>query len=109
MKTFNDYLEMDGSIAFNVAIYNSVATIESHSAYTEICGSFYEAVYAWADHNIYSIDEEKTNKNTWFRVFFGQGEKEQIFYIPNWVLEVQPKNWAHAKNLFCKYLTAYNK
>lgn len=102
MKSFNDFLEMDGSIAFNLAIYNRFNQI-GDSVYSEICGGFIEGVYQWSTHNIYIIDECKNSKYTGWTIHFSNGASRKV-YIENWVLNTIPKDWKHAKNLFNKYL-----
>ena len=54
-KDFNYYLQLDGGIIFNVAIYNRFSSI-GDSCYADICGGFIEGVYQWADHNIKPTD-----------------------------------------------------
>jgi hypothetical protein len=102
MKSFNEFLEMDGSIAFNLAIYNRFNQI-GDSIYSEICGGFIDGVYQWATHNIDIVDECKNSKYTGWTIYFSNGECRKV-YIENWVLNVNPKDWKHAKNLFNKYL-----
>lgn len=102
MKNFNQFLEMDGSIAFNLAIYNRFNNI-GDGVYSEICGGFIDGVYQWATHNIDIVDECKNQKYTGWKIVFSNGELRKV-YIENWVLEIQPKDWKHAKNLFNKYL-----
>jgi hypothetical protein len=46
--TMNDYLEMDGNIGFNLAIFNRFSSI-GDSCYSSICGGFVEGVYQWAN------------------------------------------------------------
>jgi hypothetical protein len=110
-KTMSDYLEMDGGIIFNIALYNRFSSI-GDSCYSEICGSYIEGVYQWADHNIYSVDEVSNHKyHGWIVNFGSYGTIERKVYIPNWVMEIKPKNFKHAKALFNKYLLqvpAYN-
>ena len=108
-KTMNDYLEMDGGIAFDIAIFNRFSSI-GDSCYAGICGGFIEGVSQWAQHNIYSVDETANSKYTGWTIHFNSGATRRV-YIENWVMEIAPKNWAHAKNMFKKYLkedTKYN-
>ena len=102
MKSFNDYLEMDGNIAFNLAIYNRFSQI-GDEVYSEICGGFIEGVYQWADHNIENVDECVNAKYTGWKIVFSNGALRKV-YIENKILAIQPKDWKHAKNLFNKYL-----
>lgn len=102
MNTFNDFLEMDGSIAFNLAIYNRFNNI-GDNVYSEICGGFIDGVYQWSTHNIDIIDECKNSKYTGWTIHFSNGVSRKV-YIENWVLNTIPKDWKHAKNLFNKYL-----
>jgi hypothetical protein len=101
-KTFKDYLEMDGGLAFNLAIYNRFSTI-SDSVYSEICGSFIEGVYQWVDHNIEYVMDSENQKYSGYTITFASGIIRRV-YIENWVLNIQPKDWKHAKALFNKYL-----
>ena len=102
MKSMQDYLEQDGNIGFNIAIYNRFSTI-GDSSYAGICGGFIEGVYQWADHNINDISEVANLKYTGWVIRFNS-ESEGRVYIPNWVMDVKPRDWKHAKNLFNKYL-----
>jgi hypothetical protein len=100
--TFEDYLDMDGAIAFNVAIYNRFGSI-GDSCYASICGGFIEGVYQWVSHNISYVDNCANAKYTGYTINFNDGKRRRV-YIENWVLNIQPKDWKHAKALFNKYL-----
>ena len=102
MKKFNEYLDMDGGIAFNLAVYNRFSSI-GDSAYTEICGGYIEGVYQWADHNIYNVDEVENGKYIGWNITFENGATRRI-YIEKWVMNIMPENWKHAKCLFNKFL-----
>jgi hypothetical protein len=104
-KSMSDYLEMDGHIAFNLAIYNRFSSI-GDSVYSEICGGFIEGVYQWATHNIYDVMECENHKYTGWEITFGTSHfyTKRRVYIPNWVMNIEPKDWRHAKALFNKYL-----
>jgi hypothetical protein len=106
-KTMNDYLEMDGDIAFKIGIYNKLSNF-SDSAYASICGGFVEGVYQWATHNIRYIDEVANKKYTGWEIHFNDDTIRKV-YIENWVMESKPKDWKHAKNLFNKYLKVKNE
>jgi hypothetical protein len=99
---FQDYLDQDGGIAFNLAIYNRFSTI-GDSVYSEICGGFIEGVYQWADHNIDYVMDSENHKYYGFTIQFTGGSTKRV-YIEKWVLDIEPKNWKHAKSLFNKYL-----
>lgn len=101
-KTMNDYLEMDGGILFNIALFNRFSSI-GDSCYAGICGGFIEGVHQWAQHNIYGIDESANQKYTGWTIHFENGSIRRV-YIENWVMETSPKDYKHAKNLFKKYL-----
>jgi hypothetical protein len=101
-KTFNDYLNMDGGIAFNLAIYNRFSNI-GDSVYSEICGGFIDGVYQWADHNIDYVVDSENEKYHGYTIHFTNGTIRRV-YIENWVLNIVPKDWKHAKALFNKYL-----
>lgn len=107
MTTFKKYLELDGSIGFNSALYNRFSNI-GDSCYAGICGGFIDGVYQWATHNISFVSECKNEKYTGWTIRFNdnaRGESiEKKVYIENWVLKLEPKDWKHAKNLFSKYL-----
>lgn len=106
-KTMHDYLAVDGNLGFNLAIYNRFSTIGDR-AYSEICGGFIEGVYQWATHNINYVVECQNAKYVGYTIYFnddcGYGTREQRVYIPQWVMNIQPKSWKHAKCLFNKYL-----
>lgn len=103
-----EYLEMDGDIAFNIALCNRFGGIGS-STYSEICGGYIEGVYQWATHNIYGVDECENDKYVGWTITFncssglGGGIQRRV-YISKWVMNIQPKDWKHAKALFNKYL-----
>lgn len=101
MGDFNTFLEMDGNLAFNLAIYSRFSDI-GDSCYSEICGGFIEGVHQWSTHNIYNVVECKNDKYTGYTISFSNSERK--VYIENWVLVIIPKDWRHAKNLFNKYL-----
>jgi len=105
--SMNDYLQMDGGIAFNMAIYNRFSNI-GDSCYAEICGGFVEGVYQWSSHNIQYIDETANAKYTGWTIAFERGATRRV-YIENWVMNIQPQNWRHAKSLFNKYLKTDEK
>ena len=100
--TMNGFLAMDGYLAFNIALWNRFSQIGDRD-YLEICGSFIEGVYQWADHNIDFWDECSNKKYTGWTIHFSNGHTEQV-YIENWVMDSKPTGWKHAKNLFNKYL-----
>jgi hypothetical protein len=105
--TMNDYLEMDGNIGFNIAIFNRFSSI-GDSCYSGICGGFIEGVYQWATHNISNIDESANAKYTGWTISFENGSTRRV-YIENWVMDTAPQNWKHSKNLFGKYLKTDEK
>jgi hypothetical protein len=102
MKTFQDYLDMDGGIAFNLAIFNRFSSI-GDSCYSEICGGFIDGVYQWADHNINFVGESWNDKYYGYTIEFNSGATRRV-YIEKWVLALTPKDWKHAKSLFNKFL-----
>lgn len=102
MKTMQYLLFVDGSMAFNIAIYNRFSTLEDRD-YTGICGGFIEGVQQWAYHNIDDVVESSNKKYTGWTITFESGKKEQV-YIENWVMDIIPNDWKHAKALFNKYL-----
>ena len=105
--TMDDYLSMDSNIAFKLAIFNRFSSI-GDSCYSEICGGFIEGVYQWASHNIYGIIESANKKYTGWTISFENGAIRRV-YIENWVMDIAPKNWKHAKCLFSKYLKTDEK
>jgi len=106
-KTMSDFLEMDGNIAFNLAVYNRFSSI-GDSSYADICGGFIEGVYQWADHNICDVTESENAKYIGYTIAFndnsGYGQVLRRVYIEKWVMNIMPKNWKHAKSLFNKFL-----
>jgi hypothetical protein len=101
-KTMNCYLDLDGGIAFKLALFKRFSCIED-TCYSEICGNFIEGVHQWADHNIVNVVESTNEKYTGWTISFDSGATRQI-YIEKWVMNSQPSDWKHAKNLFNKYL-----
>jgi hypothetical protein len=101
-QKFEKYLEQDGGIAFNLAIYNRFNQI-GDGVYAEICGGFIEGVYQWADHNIDYVQDSENQKYYGYTIHFNGGVTRRV-YIEKWVLNIEPKNWKHAKALFSKYL-----
>jgi len=102
-KTLKDYLFEDGNLAFNLAIYNRFSNI-GDSVYSEVCGGFIEGVHQWATHHIEDVFECSNNKYVGYTIHFDSPDKVRRVYIPNWVMNINPKDWKHAKNLFNKYL-----
>lgn len=106
-KTMSDFLEMDGNIAFNLAIYNRFSSI-GDSSYSEICGGFIEGVYEWANHNICGVTKSENAKYIGYTIIFnddyGYGQVLRRVYIERWVMNIVPKNWGHAKSMFNKFL-----
>jgi hypothetical protein len=102
MKTMNQYLEMDGGIIFNIAIFNRFSRI-GDGCYSDICGSFIEGVYQWAEHNLSHIDESENHKYYGWTIHTNCGSVRRV-YIPKWVMKIQAKDFKHAKALFNKYL-----
>lgn len=101
-QKFQKYLDQDGGIAFNVAAYNRFSSI-GDSVYSEICGGFIDGVYQWADHNIDYVEDCENQKYYGFTIHFQGGVKRRV-YIEKWVMNIEPKNFKHAKCLFGKYL-----
>jgi hypothetical protein len=99
---FQKYLDQDGGIAFNLAVYNRFSSI-GDSVYSDICGGFIEGVYQWADHNIDYVEDSENQKYCGYTINFQGGVRRRV-YIEKWVLNVEPENWKHAKSLFGKYL-----
>lgn len=106
-KSMAAYLEKDGNLGFFLAVYNRFSTI-GDSAYLEICGGLIEGVYQWSQHNISSVNDCKNSKYHGWSIHFCSGSIRRV-YIPNWVMEIQPKDWKHAKALFNKYLREDDK
>jgi len=96
------YLNQDGGIGFNIAFFNRFASI-GDSCYTDICGSFIEGVYVWADHNIESVDESHNAKYIGYTLRANDGTERRC-YIERRIMEIMPTDWKHAKNLFNKFL-----
>ena len=106
MKNLKEYLELDGGLILKMAIYNRFSSI-GDNCYSEICGGYVMGVYQWADHNLYNIDECSNEKYTGWKLELGyNGDAERKIFIENWVLDIVPKDFKHAKNLFNKYLKA---
>jgi len=106
MKKASEYLNQDGRLILNLAIYNHFSNI-GDSVYSEICGGFIEGVYQWATHNIDDITECKNDKFTGWTISFCGGEIERKIYIENRILDFisdKCKGWGHAKNVFIKYV-----
>lgn len=99
---FENLLEEDGHLAFNLAIYNRFNQI-GDQVYSEICGGFIEGVYQWATHNIEDVNRCENEKYIGWTITFESGAERKVF-IERRILNIEPKNWKHAKNLFNKYL-----
>lgn len=97
-----EYLDMDGAIAFNLAIYNRFSSIGDNT-YAEVCGGFIEGVYQWTTHNIDNVMSCQNDKYHGWTIEFASGQTRRV-YVPNWVMASKPNNWKHAKNLFNKNL-----
>jgi hypothetical protein len=96
------YLELDGHIGFNLAIYNRFSQL-GDNAYSEICGGFIDGVYQWATHNIDDVIHCENAKYRGYTIHFS-GNVVRRVYVPMWVMNIAPKDWKHAKSLFNKYL-----
>jgi hypothetical protein len=107
MKTMQNYLEMDGGIILNIAMYNRFSSI-GDSCYSEICGSFIEGVYEWVSQNVKSVDECSNSKYHGFTIYF-EGGCIRRMYVPVWVMNTSPKDFKHAKSLFNKYVATDEK
>jgi len=105
--TMDDYLLMDGKIAFDIALFNRFSTI-GDSCYSSICGGFIDGVYQWASHNIDSYIESANKKYTGWTILFSNGSIRRV-YIENWVMDAKIKDWKHAKSLFNTYLKTDEK
>jgi len=106
MKTLKEYLELDGGLIFKMAIYNRFSSI-GDMCYSDICGGYVTGVYQWADHNLYNVEECFNDKYTgWVLALGWDIPTERKIFIENWVLNIVPKDFKHAKNLFNKYLKA---
>ena len=101
-QKFQDYLDQDGGIAFNLAIYNRFSQI-GDGAYAEICGGFIDGVYQWSDHNIDYVLDSENQKYYGYTIHFNSGAIKRV-YIEKWVMNLEPKDWKHARALFNKYL-----
>jgi hypothetical protein len=101
MKTMQEFLDMDGGLGFNIALYNRFSQIGD--GYAEICGGWIEGIHQWATHNIDFVSDCRNGKWTGWTIHFENGTTRQV-YIENWVMDSNPKDWKHAKNLFNKYL-----
>ena len=107
MKTLRNVIEQDGSIIFNIAIFNRFSSI-GDGCYSDICGSFIDGVYQWSDHNIDFVDECENEKYVGYTITFNGGGQKRV-YIEKWVLAIKPKNFKHARALFNKYLRSDEK
>lgn len=104
-KTLNHYLQVDGHIAFYLAIYNRCSDIGDR-VYTEICGGFIEGVHQWATHNIEdTIRDEQRGLIIW-TIRFTNGS-ERRFSIPDCMGDYLMNDWKHAKNFINKFLKPF--
>lgn len=94
--------QSNGNLILNLAIAKkSKASLDS---YREICGSLYDAVFQWADHNIYELNEVENHKYKGYVVHDSMGN-EHKYVIPKWALKKDVGNdWRYAKNIVCKFL-----
>lgn len=104
MKTLQDYLNEEGgaNYLFNCAMYNLFSAY-SDREYASICGSFYDGVVTWANHNIDDVEEVCNTKYKGWVLHLSEGYVRKA-YIPNWVLNLNVSNYKHAKCLFNKYI-----
>ena len=108
MKTLrNHYLDLDGGIIFKIGASRYAQQLGMGDTYSDICGSWIEGVYQWADHYLGDIEEVSNHKYTGWKCTIGDyvDSYEVKLYIPNWVLDTEVKDFKHTKNLFNKYLT----
>lgn len=100
--SMDDYIQMDSSTILKIALFNRFSSI-GDSCYSEICGGFIEGVHQWSQHNISWIHETANQKYTGWTIHFENGATRRV-YIENWVMDSNPKDYKHAKNLFKKFL-----
>jgi hypothetical protein len=100
--TMDQYISMDDSTILKIALFNRFSSI-GDSCYSEICGGFLEGVHQWSQHNIDWIHETANQKYTGWTIHFENGATRRV-YIENWVMDKEPKDYKHAKNLFTKFL-----
>ncbi len=101
------FIDLDGGIIFNLAIFNRFSSI-GDSCYSDICGGFIEGVYQWSSHNIEYVDECGNDKFIGWTITFTNGATRRV-YIEKWVMNITPKNFKHAKCMFNKYLKSDEK
>lgn len=94
--------QSNGNLILNLAIAKK--SNADFDTYSGVCGSLYDGVYQWADHNIYDLNEVENQKYRGYIVTDSMGN-EHKFVIPQWVLKKDVGNdWRYAKNMFCKFL-----
>ena len=103
--TVNQFLEKDEKNSdFILKLGIAKKSFADLSSYAGICGSLFDGVLQWADHNIYDLDEVENHKYRGYIVTDSMGIKSR-FVIPKWVLSKDVSNdWKYAKNMFCKFL-----
>jgi hypothetical protein len=98
--------QSNGNLILNLAIAKK--SNANLTAYSEICGSLYDGVFQWADHNIYELNEVENHKYRGYIVKDSMGN-EHKFVIPKWVLNKDVGNdWKFAKNMFNKFFRKVN-
>jgi hypothetical protein len=110
MKKASEYLNQDGQLILNLAIYNRFSNI-GDEVYSEICGGFIEGVYQWSTHNIDEINEVTNDNFTGWVISFNGGQIRRRIYIENRILDYisnKCKGWGHAKNVFLKHVKTAN-
>ena len=104
--TLREMLKKDqenGNIILGIAISGRVSDkIGELSTYSSISGSFIDGIYQWMTHYVDGWNEVSNKKYTGY-VLYAKG-KEYKFVIENYFMDLQVKDWKHAKNMFHKYL-----
>lgn len=101
-NTMMDMIFSDSDMAFKIVMFNRLRGMNT-DAYFEIGGSWIEGVMLWAEHTLESIVHSENHKYHGWTVMLENGNIVRVV-VPRWVMEVTPKGWQHAKNLFNKYL-----
>jgi len=103
MSTMKDFLAEDGGMAMNIAFFNRFRGEDSDFYFEAAAGDWYAGVLEWSLHTISDVEECSNHKYHGYTIHWESGNKTRLV-IPNWVMDIQPNGWNHAKNLFNKYL-----
>ena len=118
MKTVRQHLreewnENGGHSTKKAILRKACDRIGSYNSYDDIEGA-YMAVYSYWSHNVEQFNEVENHKWVGYEINVDYEREEWLMrnygvnsiklVVPQWVMNIEAKNFRHASNLFNKYL-----